>query len=240
MSKRKLARIAALASTALVGAALIGSVVATTGAFYTDSHGNGSVNTTNGTVSVLINGLPGDAPTINFDGLLPGTPMTTNVAVGNTGTGPEDVYIVFNNDNGAWSGVNTLGNYGTFTIAGNVYDNLNNSTVNLPGASSTGVPGVEDMTNLMSGSCSAHGKKPINFLPHYVKVAGGLGVGVTYTFGVSFGFIDCLTSGQGAVGTPLHFSIVAFQAGTDPLVVAQGAGQIVPLSLGTYAPYTLQ
>ncbi len=232
MRKRKFGRTAALATTVVATAALLSGVVATTGAYFTEKHDGGSINTINGTVSVLINGLPGNAPTINFDGLLPGTPMTTNVSVGNTGTGTEDVYLVFDNTNLAWSGVNTLGNYGTFTIAGNVYDNLNNSTANLPGNLSTGVAGAEDMTNMMAGSCSDHGKKPINYLPHYVKVAGGLAVGSTYTFDVSFGFIDCLTGpqGGGTSRTPLNFSIVAFQAGTDPTVAAQGKNKIAPFT----------
>ena len=122
MRTRKLARYAAVATTVVATAALIGGVVATTGAYFTDSKSGGAINGNLGSVLVDASGM-----SINFADLLPGEVQSQTVTVSNNGTGPEDMYLSFDNTNLGWSAVNDLGQYGRFVIAGNVYDNLSNS-----------------------------------------------------------------------------------------------------------------
>ena len=236
MPKRKFARIAALVTTAVVTVALIGSVVAMTGAYFTDTHSGGAVNATEGNVAVKINGSTGNAPVINFTHLMPGVPQTTSVNVQNTGSGNEDIYIVFDNGNGGWSAVNAMGAYGIFTIDGTIYDNLNNRY-----AWGTDSSGQVISTNPASGCYNVPRPAQIKFLPHYIKVAAGLTPTASHPFDITFGIHACTTGpnidGVGAFDSgygTLNFSVVAFEAGIAPTDPYNGAGKIVPLTL----PYT--
>jgi hypothetical protein len=103
MPKRKFARLAALLTTAVAGGALIANVVIGSGAYFTATQ-PGSITGNVGTVAVAISGQ-----NINFADLLPGQVQTQTVNVENTGTGNEDMYLVFDNANYAWSAVNDLG-----------------------------------------------------------------------------------------------------------------------------------
>lgn len=230
MDKRRFARIGALATTAVATAALIGSVVATTGAYFTDSK-PGAITGNLGTVSVAISGQ-----NINFVNLMPGETQTQTVSVQNTGTGNEDIYIVFDNSNLAWSAVNDMGQYGKFVVNGNVYDNLNNRYAAL----TPGLPGTP--TGAMTGPCGTP-QIGVNYLPHVIKL-GTLTSGQLWSFDVSFQFNPCLSSGQGATlwgasdknfptiaPAPLNFVIAAFQPGVDPTSNLNGAGKIAPLAL---------
>ncbi len=236
MLKQRLPRFLALLGTTAVTASLIGVAVVGTGAYFTEVVGNGAINATTGSVDLKVNGSDTDAPTINFDNLMPGTPQTTTVSVQNTGTGTEDVYLVFDNANGAWSGVNTLGAYGTFIIDGVTYDNLNNKYA--WGTDSSG----QIISNIPSSGCyNVSRPAQIKFLPHYIKVAEGLTTTASKSFDISFGLHACMTSPLNELTpsfgvNPLNFSVVAFQAGVDPTSQLNGAGKIVPLPLGVPTP----
>jgi hypothetical protein len=226
MSKRKFARLGALSAAMIAALALVSSLVAVTGAYWTDVNGGGTVNRNNGTVKVDVNGSPTTAPVINFDNLMPGEVQTATVTVQNTGTGTEDIYIVFDNANGAWSWVNDLGAYGTFVIDGTVYDNLNNK---YPwGTDSSG----QIISSNPASSCyNVVRPAQIKFLPHYIKVASGLTTTASKAFDISFNYHACMSDHQGEAALPLNFSVVAFQAGVDPTSTYNGAGKIVPLVL---------
>lgn len=237
MPKRKFARITALVTTLVVTVALIGSVVAMTGAYFTDTHGGGAVNATEGNVAVKINDSAGNAPVINFAHLMPGVPQTTSVNVQNTGSGNEDIYIVFDNGNGGWSAVNALGAYGIFTIDGTIYDNLNNRY-----AWGTDSSGQVISINPTSGCYLVPRPAQIKFLPHYIKVASGLTPTASHLFDITFAMHACTTGpnidGAGAFDSgygTLNFSVVAFEAGIAPTDPYNGAGKIVPLTL-PYSP----
>ena len=236
MRTRKLARYAAVATTVVATAALIGGVVATTGAYFTDVHGGGVVNATEGNVALKVNGSSGAAPTISWAGLLPGVTMTTTVSVQNTGTDNEDIYLVFDNSNGGWSAVNAMGAYGAFTVDGTIYDNLNNRY-----AWGTDSTGQVISANPASGCYNVPRPAQIKFLPHYIKIASALTTTASKAFDISFQLNPCTTGpnilGAGAFDSgysTLNFSVVAFQAGVDPTSQYNGAGKIVPLTL----PYT--
>jgi len=260
MSKRKLARIAALASTALVGAALIGSVVATTGAYFTDSHG-GQIAGTNGTVAISVTGSGStsvnDPGLVQFDfsGILPGAPgKTATINVTNPTANSEDVYLVFSNTNGMWSAVNNLGQFGEFWVGGYVYDNLANRS--LP--PTPGVLGTPSGGNMTYPGCETVLRVPQNYLPHAIKIATLAGGGGNISVPVTFQYNACMTNHQGETlfnaaendigGTanahitpgPLMFNVVAFQGGVDPTSPFNGSAAITQLDLTAFGTSNFQ
>jgi hypothetical protein len=218
--KSRLPRFIALLGTVGVLASLVSVAVAGTGAYFTASQ-SGTIISNSGTVAVTVTGQ-----NITFANLLPGVQQTQTVAVHNTGTGSEDIYLVFDNTNLVWSGVNTLGQYGKFTIGGYVYDNLtNDATALTPGVA--GAPETGFMTT--AGACSTVHRVPINYLPHVIflgTVAAGMGQSVD----ISFLYNACTTTqGSTASGT-LNFNIAAFQNGILPSDPFNGTSAIAPLS----------
>ena len=234
MPKRKFARIAAVATTVVATAALLSGIVATTGAYFTDSK-PGAVAANFGNVAVAVAG-----ENINFANLMPGEVQTQTVTVQNTGTGNQDIWLAFDNTNFGWSMVNDLGQYGKFVINGKTYDNLSNKT----GNTTTGVAGAP-LAQMMTGSCSTVNRVPTNYLPSRILL-GTLASGQIWTFNVSFNIIACKSTGGGGdlwssvandfsplvTGpTPLNFKIAAFQPGVNPSDPFNGLGAIAPLSL---------
>lgn len=240
MSKRKFVRLGAVMTTLAAAGALIAGVVGSSGAYFTATQ-PGSITGNLGTVAVDVSGTA-----INYANLMPGETQTQKVWVRNTGTGNEDIYLAFDNTNHAWSAVNDLGQYGKFTINGNVYDNLNNRYAD-------GTPGSGVMSiNPLSG-CYNIPRVAINYLPHVILL-GTLTPGQLWSFDVSFQLNPCMTGGQGATlwGTapsdfspviapaPLNYVVAAFQPGVNPNDQMNGAGKIADLSLplvtDTYSP----
>jgi hypothetical protein len=238
MRKRKFARTAALATTIVATAALLSGVVATTGAYFTDTK-PGAITGDLGTVKVAISG-----EAITFANLLPGEDQTATVNVVNTGTGNEDMWLVFDNDNLAWSAVNNLGAYGIFTVNGVVYDNLSNQYA----AGSGPAPVISTDPN---SGCYNVPRPNIAYLPHAIKL-GTWTPGQAATFNISFHFNACMTvpnvdgvslwgaaaSGNDVNGyfpaispAPLNFKIAAFQPNVLPTDQMNGAGKIAPLVL---------
>ena len=229
MSKRKFARFGAVTTTLVAAGALVSTLVAGSGAYFTGSQ-PGAITGNLGTVAVDVAGTA-----IDFANLMPGDTQTQTVTVHNTGTGSEDIYVVFDNANKAWSAVNDMGQYGKFVVNGNVYDNLNNRYA----ATASGVAGTGTGT---AGPCSTP-QIPVNYLPHAIKL-GTLTQGQVWTFDVSFQVNACLHSGQGAslwgasdtnfptiAPAPLNYVVAAFQPGVDPTSNLNDGGKIVPLSL---------
>lgn len=234
MSKRRFARFGAVITTLVAAGALISTMVASTGAYFTATQ-PGAISGNLGTVAVSISGQ-----SINFADLLPGQVQTQTVNVQNTGTGNEDMYLVFDNANLGWSAVNDLGQYGKFVINGKTYDNLSNKY-----NSTTGVPGAPIAGSFMPGDCSTVNRVPVNYLPHVIFL-GTWTPGQTASFDVAFNIIACKTDGNGGAlwstvandfspaltgNLPLNFKIAAFQPGVNPNDPFNGAGKIVPLTL---------
>jgi hypothetical protein len=225
-------RISLLAGVGLV--TVLSLAVVSTGAYFTDSK-PGAITGNLGTVAINT-----DGQNINFANLMPGETQTQTVWVQNTGTGNEDIYVVFSNDNKAWSAVNNLGQYGKFTVNGKVYDNLNNAYEAL----TPGLPGTPN-GNGPVGPCGTE-QIGANYLPHVIKL-GTLTPGQLWSFDISFQFNACLSSplAEGAPiwgagpstnfaaipPAPLEYVIAAFQPGVDPLSNLNGNGKINPLAL---------
>jgi hypothetical protein len=247
--KRFSRRFVAVLGTFAIVTSLIGIAVAGTGAYFTDNS-PGQIAGSVGSVKVSV----GNAY-MNFANLLPGQVQSQVVTVQNTGTGPEDIWLAFTNDNNAWSFANDLGQYGKFVINGNTYDNLNNSSANVQNPLTHGTPGIST-GSFMSGSCSTVNRVPINYLPHLIFIQQ-LNAGDSYNFSVAFNFIACLSGDgpntlwgsvandfpgwtpTGMAATPLNFKIAAFQAGVAPADAFNGTGAIGPLT-GLYGVYTQQ
>ena len=217
-------RISLLAGVGLV--TVMSFAVIQTGAYFTDTNGPAPINNSLGSVAVNVNGDPVTAPAIDFTNLMPGEVKSASIMVQNTGTGTEDIYLVFDDANGAWSAFNTLGAYGTFTIDGTVYDNLNN---HYPwGTDSSGQ--FINSKDPASGCYMVPRPAQIKFLPHFIKIAT-LTPTASKTFDLAFNYHACMTAGQGSAGLPLNYSVVAFQSGVNPADPFNGAGKISPLSL---------
>jgi hypothetical protein len=241
-------RATAVGGLVLSFGAVLALTVATTGAYFTDTH-SGQISGTNGTVTVTANGGSG-AGQLDFDfsGILPGAAKTATINIGNPTSNTEDIWLVFNNDNSMWSAVNDLGQYGKFTVGGYVYDNLNNKFV-------PGTPGVAGTPTggFMSGSCSTVPRVDANYLPHAIRVASLAG-GASQSFNMTFQYNACMTDHQGEAlfnaaendtgasitPGPLHFAVVAFQQGVDPTSPFNGANAISALDLSAFGAFNHQ
>jgi hypothetical protein len=118
MSKSLTIKAATLvASVALLGGtALLAS--GATGAYFSDSK-PGTISGTIGNVHVSTNGGFGaNGSDLVFTNLLPGEPQTVSMNYTNTGSGAEDIYIVFPNAT-ALSALNNLGHYGQIHLSAN-------------------------------------------------------------------------------------------------------------------------
>ncbi|MGN6445561.1 hypothetical protein [Amnibacterium sp.] len=109
----------------LGGAAWIAS--GTTGAYFSETR-TGSVTGTIGSIHVTTSGgIGNDNADVAFTDLLPGQPQTVTLKYSNSGSSPEDVYVVFNNPT-ALSALNNLGTYGEVHLAANgnaLFDSAN-------------------------------------------------------------------------------------------------------------------
>lgn len=228
MLKQRLPRFIALLGTSAVVASLIGVAVVGTGAYFTDSN-SGEITGNLATVAVTTSGGTG---TDNLDfvwgNMLPGVDSVASVHVQNTGSVPEDIYLAFKNDNGAWSAINTYGAYGIFTVNNVIYDNLNNQYA-------WGTPSEGTI-------CGGLAPRPaqIKYLPHVIFL-GTLGPTASKDFDIKFQWHACMTAGQGAevfgagasgpaaaiVPAPLEFQIAAFQVGINPNNPFNGPGGVI-------------
>jgi hypothetical protein len=143
MTKNVKGKCAAIVGTAalLGGTAFVAS--GSTGAYFSDTH-TGAISGTIGSIRVTPSGgtasADGSLMNLAFNDLSPGAPQTVTVNYQNTGTSPEDVWLVFPNAT-ALSALNSLGNYGTVHVSsagtgalGDIFDsrNLNDNNTSCP------------------------------------------------------------------------------------------------------------
>lgn len=263
MLKSRLPRFIALLGTVGVLASLVSVAVAGTGAYYTQSVA-GTVSGGNGTIAITVSGnsATGD---LNFDfsGILPGVAKTANVHVSNTTANTEAIWLVFDNTNGMWSGVNNLGQFGEFQVGSSyapgglyVYDNLANRSV----PPTPGVAGAPTGSNMTFPGCETVARVPQNYLPHAIKITS-LAAWGSADFPITFEYNACMTghkteaifnaAGNDIGGTggaalaanpnvPLVFNVVAFQGNADPTSPFNGSAAITNLALGAYGTSNFQ
>jgi hypothetical protein len=158
MKKKTIAKLAGFGISAACAAALVGFAANGTGAYFTDSH-TGEIDASTGSVGVNIS--PSDGK-LAFTNLLPGSFQDVTVTYQTTGTGPEDIWLVFPQDGTAEAfegkaddaGTGPLGRYGHFALSST--GGANFTSYNLANAGTTpghtGTPCSTDPTTGWGGS----------------------------------------------------------------------------------------
>lgn len=200
-------------------AALVAAAAAGTGAYFTDSH---DVTATAAVGSVA---LDNTTTTLNFKDLLPGNYQTQPINYRATGTGPQDVWLVF--DSSDWRnqiftgasgefGGGGLGRYGHFAVASNA-GNFTSYNLSRPTPSDSTAICVVDANGHGGWADQATAGTKYCPVPNAIKIDSNLtkANGVR-TAQVTFGFTGRLTD-QKAPEMTIPFKIVATQAGVSPL-----------------------
>jgi hypothetical protein len=232
MRKSKLARIAGFTLALGATATLVGFAATGTGAYFTDSH-NGEIDASTGSVSVTIN--PADGK-LSFTNLLPGSYQTDPISYVATGTGSEDIWLVFpttasdgsnpseaftgNPDDAAGGG---LGRYGHFAVTSDGGASFSSYNLNNPGTGSDSGPSCPvDPTTGWGGSdqqaaSSSDHTTPFCGVPNAILLASGLTDGQSGTAQLTFGYTPLLKSPQNApLAKVVSYQIVATQHGIAP------------------------
>lgn len=204
-----------LSAVAGLFVAALGFAVASsslTGAYFSDTK-QGNVTGTVGSIKITGSGGTGtDGLNVQFDHLLPGEVQTKTVNFANTGTNPEDVWVVFNNPD-ALHALNNLGTYGEVHLS----------------ASGTPVFDSANLNDNSGNSCGAPSPQGCWPLPQKVKLASNLAPGAGGSFSFGFGYASKLQAqsptGGGAwnqyplgasTANGLPYQLVAVQAGQTP------------------------
>ena len=222
MKKSAVTRVLGFIGALGASAALVGTAVNTTGAYFTDKH-DGSINAGTGAVKVDTTDL-----TLNFDGLLPGEFKTRRVDYTARGTGAQDLWLVFPTTGAADAFLHTpqagsapLGRYGHLAITSNagasfVSNNLTASPSGYNSADSCYIDANGD------GGNAAELSSPSDLLPYCaprpaILLQSNMSPGDTGYANIEFGFTKLLRGGQNSATAPLAaFSIVATQHGIRP------------------------
>jgi hypothetical protein len=191
-----------------------------TGAFFNDSH-NGKITGTVGSIRITPSGGEGPGGTnFAFSNLLPGEPQTAHLVYENTGTGNEDVWIVFNNET-ALSALNNLGTYGEVHLAANGSEvfgsaNLNDNETTCGPFSSSGCWPLQKQYKVASNV--AHGGSgSIAFTFGYSgKLKAQAPEGTTAAFNPYPIPGQFKTNAADGSGNGLPYQIVATQVGQTP------------------------
>jgi hypothetical protein len=215
-------KVGGFVGTLAAGAALVGTAVTGTGAYFTDSKaGNLSASSGHLTLNTTDTNL-------SFRDLVPGEDKTRNINYNVDASGKSDVWLVFDKDDvgyAAWTGAKGdpvypdggLGRFGHFAVARDGGGALFQSW-NLAHAGTTGYP-------TCSGDANGHGAgrpatsrsdtPPLCGVPTAIKIASNLSSGqggvITMTFGVTGRW-----TAQNAPVAEVPFEVVATQAGVRP------------------------
>lgn len=198
--KQKALRITMFLGTVGVSAALVGSGVSATGAYFSDTKA-GKINGTIGSIKVATGRTE-----IGFTNMLPGELQTVGDSYQNVGRNAQDVWLVFDAEP-LHTLVNTLGTYGEahFAINGTetfASQNLNDNTVSCP-------PGASDPAN---------GRPPCVALPQKIKLSDNLAPDAVGSWSFGFMYASKMQNPNSDV-TPswnLPYQIVATQHGVVP------------------------
>jgi len=209
---------------------LVGTVVLLGGTFIVASGATGHHSSNHAdddgpeitrTIAITASGGTGSSSTnLAFTGLLPGIPQSVTLNYKNTGTSPEDVYVVFPNST-ALSALNYLGQYGqvhlTSTGPGAVGDAFDSSNLN---------------DNL--GHCvhfSSSGCWPL--LKQY-EIARNIGPNSTGSFSFGFTFATAYNK-QAPVGTTAYWNAYPV-SGQTTVVSSDGSGAGLPYEIVATQP----
>ncbi len=229
MRKSRAVRVAGFVGALGASAALVGFAATGTGAYFSDSH-NGAINASTGAVKVNI--APGDGQ-LNFTNLLPGEYQTQQISYQSTGTGSEDIWLVFPTTGGSNPGGNPseaftgspddavhggLGRYGHLAIdapAGSFTSyNLSNPRAGDPSVCSIDANG--------HGGSNQQAATTSDLIPYCapknaILLSSAMAPGQLDSATITFGFTPLLENGQAAALAPVaQYKIVATQHGVRP------------------------
>jgi len=241
MSKGKLARIAGFTVAAGATASLVGLAATGTGAYFSAAK-TGSMAVSTGDVKVDTSGLNN----LDFKGLLPENYKTQTVSYTATGTGPEDIYLAFDDPTNdaalnafPANGANPLGRYGHLEVTGSqgTFQSYNLATdPAAPGVGQT-VAGDCSINSAGLGGSSQEATSTNNQdngsyvpycpAPQYILLSKGLkSSDGQQSASITFGFTKLLKSAaaQDSPVSQIPFRIVAEQAGVSPTDVNTNNG----------------
>jgi hypothetical protein len=212
MSKSlKIKAVSLAASVALLGGtAFLAS--GATGAYFSDMH-PGNISGTIGNIHVSPFGGSGSTGTdLTFSNLLPGVPQTVKLNYKNTGSDPQDVYIVFTNAT-ALGALNDLGHYGEAHLSANG-------------------TALFDSTNLKdtAGSCGAFSPSGCWPLKKQYLLASNLAPGAVGNVSFSFNYPGKMT-GQGPAGFAPAWNTYPAADGQAVVDPADGTGSGLPYEI---------
>jgi Camelysin metallo-endopeptidase len=230
MRKSRAVRVAGFVGALGASAALVGFAATGTGAYFTDSH-TGTINTSTGTVKVNVNPADGN---LNFTNLLPGEYQTQQVQYQATGTGSEDIWLVFpmtasdgSNPSEALTGnpsdavTGGLGRFGHLAVdapAGSFTSyNLNNPGTGIHSGATCGIDGNGHGGSNQQPTGPHDTQVPFCAPASAILLSSGLTTGQADAATITFGYTPLKTGGQGAALAPIaQYKIVATQHGIRP------------------------
>jgi hypothetical protein len=182
------------------------------GANFSDTK-TGAITGTVGSIKVGTDNL-----SLGFSNLLPGEPQSVTTSYQNTGTSPEDVWIVFT-DKDALHALNDLGGYGSVSIV-DAQGGVNWFSQNLTDFYPEGTPG-------------ANGGPATYYVPEKMLLQTNVASGATGSFTFTFAYTSKLTGTGGGVwnsyplATETHNGVTY----TPPSGVALGSKNGLPYEI---------
>jgi hypothetical protein len=226
MRKAKALRITGFVGALCASAALVGTSVSGTGAYFTDSH-DGSINASTGGISVDVSPADGQ---LNFNNLLPGDYQTLSVtytsrAVGGT----EDVWLVFPKygvpgdafTSTPQAGPTPLGRYGHFAVSAPAgsFSSYNLTLSPNGGENAADACAIDGQGH---GGSSTPLSSPSDVPPYCapapaILLQSNMAAGATGKASITFGVTPLLQGGQDMATAPVEqYQIVATQHGILP------------------------
>ncbi len=223
MSKNSIIKAVGFVGTLAAGAALVGSAVTGTGAYFTSSK-TGTLAASSGHLT-----LNTTDTNLAFSDLMPGEDKTKNIDFNTDSEGKSDVWVVFDKTSpayGAFSGSNTeyagggLGRYAHFAVSVNggqpVFESYN--VKNRDATDTTSLVCYVDANG--NGGSAVRASSPTDTPPYCgvpgaIRIAQNLSNGEGRTLNVTFGLTG-RWKGQHATLATVPFQVVATQAGVRP------------------------
>jgi hypothetical protein len=211
-------RVATLAVSVVLlgGTALVAS--GQTGAYFSDTHA-GAITGSIGSIAIT----PDSPTSIAFQNLLPGVAQTVQVNYHNSGSSPEDIYLVFNNLT-ALSALNNLGRYGSVIITSSGTGALGTdfTSYNLDDNSTRCGPFSNAIPSGPTSGCWP--------LTSQIEIATNVAPGVSGNFDFAFEYASALT-------TPSTNQWNPYPLPNSPYVCV--AGPVTPTNCNTNAQFTV-
>jgi len=198
-------RIGGFVAALAASGGLIASASGATGAYFNDTR-SGTLAATIGSVTINTAGGSGtDGLDFNVTNLMPGTPQNQHVSYTVTGTGPEDVYLVFPNAEALHS-VNNMGTYGDAYVKSNGTQVFASTNLN------DGL--AADLTS--TGHCATQSPSGCYAIPNIIKLASNLAPGQGGTLDFSIGLAAKWKSTATEGTDPFCYPLIQDSSTADP------------------------